>query len=690
MLGNASNYLLTADPVVCTLASSRYRFQRPGLYKVRLVTKLFLNDDTARSTDRQGKQHYANIVRDIALEIVPSSPEWEKEVIRKGVEAASKPQPAQNRPEDPEEVRYWQDIDTFCALDSVDGVHAMVGLLAEGRRIDCIRDTLHRSEAIAELRSVMIQPDVRVSSTFFFVLTDMMSRREQDTHSRYDQIENVRHEVREALLAALPEKTDEARAETLATILSYPPQQSEQTDDFPDKPRFRDAVIRLAAGNFESLPEETRNRLLGNYWEALRSPLMLDAVRRQAQAGNGQALLRWVELEPAAAIAFEREEVVRTVPRFSSYYLRLPDVSLPRQEAVMARNFVALRDPNDLMRGASLLHRYATRAVLPVVLPFVDENLDHWPNEVRFPALAYLLKVAPEEAEPRIRRVLRGNKDPREGPCCHFFLSSLGILEPSPVLERIALDQIKTRPHWVRDLSLDMRRGAFEYLEEWGSPRVKPVLWNWLLRWRKDFANVPAPESGVAPSEQQHERSLQLEYLLHGYAYAHAWVQTPEDVEKLRTVTGDATLFQRDCYKPSPAGHRPAHAVPHIAVQRDSGEPDFQGISGCEGAIGPEPDTFEIRYEYTRGPFSEVRETTSSQERLSYSIRQYQCRNLQSLKEKILQLPKGSTFEFTPIFNNFDEVERKEVIEIVDFLEANGYKVHVPKIWNFVQGSVAM
>ena len=134
---------------------------------------------------------------------------------------------------------------------------------------------------------------------------------------------------------------------------------------------------------------------------------MLPVVRRRAQVGDGQALLRWADLDAAGATAFMRVEVMRPMPRFSSFYLRLPEASLPDQKKQIASNFIALTQPADLVRSATLLHRYATRSVLPIVMPFIDSKLDGWYCLVQLPVVAYPLKVAPEDAAPRVEQVLR-------------------------------------------------------------------------------------------------------------------------------------------------------------------------------------------------------------------------------------------------------------------------------------------
>src|ERR1700761_432841 len=112
---------------------------------------------------------------------------------------------------------------------------------------------------------------------------------------------------------------------------------------------------------------------------------------------------------------------------------------------VMALNFMALRDTQDLMREAMLLHRYATRAVLPVVLPFLDANIAHWPCSVLLPIFGYVLKVAPEEAAPRITRVMQA-PGMQGGPCGYYaLLVPLGEIQPSPVLEAIAIAEVNAR-----------------------------------------------------------------------------------------------------------------------------------------------------------------------------------------------------------------------------------------------------
>ncbi len=291
---------------------------------------------------------------------------------------------------------------------------ALAGLL--GRGIDvthCLKINSHQDVAEAEMRRLLVDPNVGVRPVFFAAYAKLLSRSEQRLGPvKPGEISavppNVVNQVQETLFAALPKKTPEAMIQSLETVLRSPMSGywvvPGSVYDLRD--HFSPEVIAMAATNFDHLSEETQTALLDTDWDHLRSPLMLPVVRRKAEAGDGHALLRWLELDPVPATAFIRQEVVRPAPRFSALYLRLPEESLPAQEQQIAANLVALNSAGDLVRSATLLHRYTTRATLPTVLPFIDQHLAEWPCAVQIPVLAYLLKVSQDDARPRVERVL--------------------------------------------------------------------------------------------------------------------------------------------------------------------------------------------------------------------------------------------------------------------------------------------
>jgi len=295
---------------------------------------------------------------------------------------------------------------------------------------------------------------------------------------------------------------------------------------------FSDHVIRAAATDFDRLSEETQAALLDTDWDHLRSPLMRPVVRSNAGAGNGQALVRWLELDPTAATAFMRQEVVRPEPRFSSLYLRLPVESLPEQEQQIAENFVTLSTPEELIHAATLLHRYTTRATLPTVLPFIDQHLTQWPCNLQIPVLAYLLKVSPDEARTRVEQVLKKLSAPYYCPRGEFF-PSLGFMEASPVLDVLAAKQVEDATPHAAD--------AAAYLGRFGGAAMKHVVWEQLSRWHKKYVESGAKQRMATPPSKPDDWQLYNmdSRLIETYTRAQGWTLSPEDVLKLRQLMGD-------------------------------------------------------------------------------------------------------------------------------------------------------
>jgi hypothetical protein len=367
---------------------------------------------------------------------------------------------------------------------------------------------------------------------------------------------------------------------------------------------------------------------------------MLPVLRRKAEIGDGPALLRWLELDPAAATAFMREDLVRPEPRFSSYYLRLLEISLPRQQRQVAANFTVLTDEIYLARAATLLHRYATRAVLPKVLPFIDAKLAEWPCSIQLPVLAYLLKVSPQQAAPRVAQVLKDQ--PRAGGCTDRFLTDLGFLEPSPVLERLALSQVELGGASALD-------GA-HYLERYGSLTTKSKVWERLQRWHQQFGSSGAEQRFNSSAATENDAALGkiVSALTATFEGAQAWVLSPGQAARMEALLGKKTVSQLVC----------------------------RFHCGASFGINPTPAVYEIRSrinEDWRRRESPM-EYLNPVEHLHYSINQYRCADSRALQQKILQFPKGSSFTFT-FPEDFTTRDREGIAEAAGLLRKHGYRV---------------
>ena len=386
---------LTMEPKKYSyILTNRFRFDTPGNYTVQLSLTVGLDDETneiRHSANSTVKPNSVSKTAEIILEIAPAADGWQKNIVEQGVTAWTAPQPAPTTPPSPEYLKYHQERDALCNLGTPEAAVALAGLL--GRGIDvthCLKINSHQDVAEAEMRRLLVDPNVGVRPVFFAAYAKLLSRSEQRLGPvKPGEISavppNVVNQVQETLFAALPKKTPEAMIQSLETVLRSPMSGywGVPGSVYDLRDHFSPEVIAMAATNFDHLSEETQTALLDTDWDHLRSPLMLPVVRRKAEAGDGHALLRWLELDPVPATAFIRQEVVRPAPRFSALYLRLPEESLPAQEQQIAANLVALNSAGDLVRSATLLHRYTTRATLPTVLPFIDQHLAEWPARSR-------------------------------------------------------------------------------------------------------------------------------------------------------------------------------------------------------------------------------------------------------------------------------------------------------------------
>jgi hypothetical protein len=387
---------------------------------------------------------------------------------------------------------------------------------------------------------------------------------------------------------------------------------------------------------------------------------MIPVMRRRAESGDGEALLRWLELDPQNAQTFIREEIVRPVPRFSSYYLRLPEESLSAAEQQrLADNFASLvskykpgyPEEFNLTRSASLLQRYASGKVLHDVLPAIDTNLAKWPCPVQVPVLAYLLKVAPKDAPARVRQSLPTTE---RTECANRFLTNIGKLQSSPVLERLALEQVALGKS-------PLARDGAEYLRRYASQDAKSAVWNLLVSWNERVKASGAEEhlrSGTLTADENDHRIL-LSELADTYVAAEAWVLTPEEAAAFRKLVGDKRGDAQSCR---------FHCGEQLSLV------SHKGNFAIYGRVVDNTDRVAPPLEYL-----------NSHERMHYSVNQYRCANLQALKDKLLQFPAGSEFGFA---YDFTPRDRDEIVEISNFLREHGYKVANPWHWPFLAAEI--
>lgn len=635
---------LTTEPKKYSYTlTNRFRFDTPGKYTVRLSITVGLDGETnqiRRSLDAKQNSNFVSKTAEMDFEILPAGDEWKKSVIEQGVAAWTAPPGPDTNPPSPEFLKRQQDEAALCNLGTREAAIPFAALLSRGIDVThCLKNNANKDAAEEEMRRLLVDSNVGVRPVFFAAYAKLISPGPAKSGEIAAVPPNVVDEVRETLFASLKNKTPEALIPSLETVLRNPMNGYWviQGSVYDQHQPFSDDVIRMAAANFDRLPEETQATLLDTDWDHLRSPLMPPVVRGNAEVGNGQALVRWLELDPATAIAFMRQEIVRPEPRFSALYLRLPDKSLPEQEQQIARNFVALSAPEELIRAATLLHRYTTRATLPTALPFIDQHLTEWPCNVQIPVLAYLLKVSPEEARPRVEQVLQRVRPPY-CPRGEFF-PSLGYMEVSPVLDAIAARQVEDGTALADD--------AVMYLERFGGAAMKPVVWEQLSRWHNKYIQSGAKQRMATPTSKPDDWQLYNmdSRLLEAYTRAQGWTLSPEDVLNLRKLLGDKETAGLAC----------------------------MFSCGSQESVGSAPDSYSI-YGKVNDPVYPSEDRTDylmPTEPYHYSIKQYQCADLKSLEQKVLQFPAGSTFSVAHTGGLLDGWGDSTAIG--EFLRSHGY-----------------
>jgi hypothetical protein len=319
--------------------------------------------------------------------------------------------------------------------------------------------------------------------------------------------------------------------------------------------------------------------------------------------------------------------------------LRLSDESLPENEQQqIAGNFVMLSAPEELIREATLLHRYTTRATLPTVLPFIDQHLTEWPCNVQIPVLAYLLKVSPDGARPRVQQVLQKLSPPYYCPRGEFF-PSLGFMEAGPVLDALAAKQVEDESPHAAD--------AVMYLGRFGSAAMKPVVWEQLSRWHRKFVESGAKQRmATLPGKPEDWQLYNMDSrLLEAYTRAQGWTLSPEDVLNLKELVGEKETAGLAC----------------------------AFSCGSQESVGPAPGNYYI-YGKVNDPVFPVEariDYLMPMEPYHYGVNQYRCANLKSLEQKLLQFPAGSTFSVAHTGSILDGWG--DWTEIGEFLRNHGY-----------------
>lgn len=544
--GLTSFKFLSTSPTVIPLDLNEWvRFDRPGTYRLAVVSCRVSDTRAGGSRCVKALDLKSNA---ITLQITTPDAGWQRAQVATIRETLSGAEPLAA------DARNGTREDALKALRYLGTIEAARELAkrlrgeAGNADWDCMFGLIgspYRRAALKEMDALFKDPQFPVCDLFLTTMSILpLSPAEASEYLRNQRVENLKT-LRRRLILILPHKRGRAFGISLDTALSgvnpqIPPKllaglMPELIEIFPTLPvdkqiswlqyRWREVksakwlpLLRSLARQYEDFPEP----LTMPSYESLR----LTAV----------ALTRWYELDPKGARGAVLAEIIRPKPRYDAHVLGLlPDKTLPQEEHVIARHFLATRNYEIEGNLASLLFRYANAAVLPDVLPKVQSQVGAWACVPQNEILAYVLKVDPQTAEPLIERAIKA-RGPRSNACRHMVFTDIGALQTSSVLERLAVRSLN-------DPDLQVAGNAAVYLGEYGTADAEQALWTRYEAWSREWTGRAMELCFIAGGKNPYVWDAGLgQSLAHALATGTGWLSGEATLHRIEKLGVDAEI----------------------------------------------------------------------------------------------------------------------------------------------------
>jgi hypothetical protein len=486
----------------------------------------------------------------------------------------------------------------------------------------------NRAAGLEEMNKLLEDPAFPVSVMFL----DTMAMLPLDPAAPPGTLRRQRDEnltaLRQRLAGAIQNKQGKALAVSLSTVMR----------GTKLSPELQSQLVPKLIQVFSQLSLEQQNEWLQYGWNQIKDPEWLPVLRAtalhyedfpelratpayQSLQVSGEALLRWYQMDPRSARDAVIAEITRPKPRYDARVLGiLPDKTLPNVEHVIAEHLLAADNYEIEGNLASLIFRYADRAVLPEVLREFKKKEGNWAGDALYQLLAYLLKVDPQAARPLLEREA-AVRCPPGSECSYTILTTLGGLQNSPILESLALKTL-----WDPDPSAAI--DAVNYLREYGSPKAEQSLWNRYEAWRREWKGRAAELSYVPMEKNPHLWDANLgQSLAHALATGSSWFSDENELRRIEAL-GVGANIQGDTEQALQASSRQPLTITNI---------------------GSSPPRFNIA--------------------------QYEDLSLEFLMKKLTQYPSGTKFVFPPSTPTPSPEELKAREEIFLFAAKNGITV---------------
>ena len=544
-MGGLTSYtFLRPEPWTIKLNLNEWvRFTQPGEYRLKITSDRVSVRDPANQFGVSGVKARSN---EITLKIVAADPVWQKRVFNDAVKSLDLPAPAKPELMEQYATARRQAMETLRFLGTADAAREMAKRMRgeDSGRLDyvCLLgliSTPERAAARSALQEALADPDHPIDGLFLSALRTV----NVDPAATNANWQETQQRVVENLIAALNAKRGKALSVSLSTAVN-------EAWNAPALPKeTTDKLVSQLLAMFDQLPLQEQNTLLTYRWDKIGSAAMLPILKRYAQSYrdfpemrdwnasqslqlSASALTRWYELDPAGARPAIINEISRPRPRFGVRVLGiLPDETLAEVDFILAENFTASDDFYGLSNVASLIARYATVAILPQIVEKVDPKIGKWACDIQNPMLAYLLRVNPALAVPRIERALAARGEGFSA-CNHSLLLDVAKIHYDPILEEIAI-------HTLEDPDPEVAENAAAMLGNFGSPAAESALWQHYTSWSAKWVGRESQLERIF-SDPVDEKIYQLglgQNLVRALATGKSWLADKNKLQRISQMT---------------------------------------------------------------------------------------------------------------------------------------------------------
>lgn len=483
-----------------------FRFDKPGVYTLAVKS--------GRVSDESATPHAVVRVESntVSFEILPRDATWEAselDTARRIVDANRPPTAARHgcrmmrflgtEAAAVEMVRgYGADADRGCDFEYMAGLfsaanrEAVVQAMEDGLRASDHPVTADYLRTLSVLSVYLQHPEFRPAQTRE---TRGRLAASGELSGRSDLIDAAMSAYGDMLTAAMPDKTDRARAITVAEAQALAQQR---------QPSLRSAEARdQLAARFLDLPAERQANLLEYQWQTVAGPAMLPALRRLVDAPPTNApsvpdlaLRRLAQLAPTEG----RPLILREIgnPRRGATLKTLgslPDAELPDLDDVLASNFEA---SNSEIHTA-LVQRYATRKIAPRILASAGDKIGSMACSQQASILAYFLRVDEATGSTLLDRAMTSR-----ATGCWRFLNEIAALRMTPVVQTRAITDLDNPDP-------DVVIAAIQTLGQHGSPAALEPLRMAFQRWHATWADRAAELAYSRAVERPNARQAMVE-----------------------------------------------------------------------------------------------------------------------------------------------------------------------------------